>query len=276
MGINSALLDILETQTAQIRAQLGPSYEFVFLDGEVECAPAPGVSNIFPGPYLSYYPAIPTQTELEAAHSLVVSVLEEEGPFDGILGFSQGAALAASVLLEHTKKYGSRVALPVKCAVFICGSLPFMISKGIRIDSGLGPSVQSIHLEQDNEKESGPSISVVSIALDDESDGSKTIEDGLATITLQDECNEVRLDPMKRAHPATSVCRISIPTAHIIGGRKDGYFEESKALAELGDEKKGTKTFTHNMGHVIPRGEQVKRAMADTITWAVNRVRFQV
>ncbi|MCJ1384011.1 hypothetical protein MMC17_007126 [Xylographa soralifera] len=262
---------ILQTQTAQIHTQLGPSHEFVFLDGEVECAAASGVSHIFPGPYRSFYPAIPTQTELEAAHSLVVSVLEEEGPFDGILGFSQGAALAASVLLEHTKKYGSRVALPVKCAVFICGSLPFMIPDGGCVDSEIVSDVQSIQLKQDNEKQSVPSISVVSITMDNERGGSNTIEHGLVTITIHDECTDVQLDPMKRAHPNTYASRISIPTAHIIGGRKDHYFEESKALAELGDEQKGIRIFTHGMGHVIPRGEQMKKAMADTITWAVNR-----
>jgi len=267
---------ILETQTAQIRAQLGPTYEFVFLDGEVECAPAPGVSHIFPGPYLSFYPAIPTKTELEAAHSLVVSVFEEEGPFDGILGFSQGAALAASVLLEHTKNYGSRVALPVKCAVFICGSLPFMIPGGSRINSETGPDIQSIHPKHGDEKDTGSSVSVVSIGVNDDSDGLNTIKDGFSTITIHNECTDPRLDPMERAHPTTYASRISLPTAHIVGGRRDDYFEESKALAELGDERKGVKIFTHNMGHVIPRGEQLKRAMADTITWAVNRVKFQV
>ena len=203
-------------------------------------------------------------------------MLEEEGPFEGILGFSQGAALVASVLLEHTKKYGSRVALPVKCAIFICGSLPFMIPDGSHIGSNIDPHVQSIRLELDKEKESGPSVSVVSIVLDDENEGLNNIEDKLATISIHDECADVKLDPMKRAHPGMCASRISIPTAHIIGGRKDQYFEESKALAELGDERKGIKIFTHGMGHVIPRGEQLKRAMADTITWAVNRVRFQV
>ena len=42
---------------------------------------------------------------------------------------------AASVTLEHNKKFCSCFVLPVKCAVFSCGSLPFMIPHGSRIDS---------------------------------------------------------------------------------------------------------------------------------------------
>ena len=44
--------------------------------------------------------------------------IDSEGPFDGILGFSQGAALAASYLLRDASRQHTRN--DFKCAVFFC------------------------------------------------------------------------------------------------------------------------------------------------------------
>jgi predicted esterase len=49
--------------------------------------------------------------------------MEDEGPFDAVLGFSQGAGLAASLILRH--QHEKPVELPLfKTAVFICAFLP--------------------------------------------------------------------------------------------------------------------------------------------------------
>ena len=39
----------------------------------------------------------PTHDQLQAAYELVEEMMEEEGPFDGVWGFSQGGALIASM-----------------------------------------------------------------------------------------------------------------------------------------------------------------------------------
>lgn len=94
--------------------------------------------------------------------------------------------------------------------------------------------------------------------------------------TANEEAEELRLDPSLRIRPTTSPLRMSIPTAHILGGSKDEYFSEGQALAELGDEKRGLmKTFDHGHGHLIPREVGLTRRMVETIMWAVNRVKFR-
>lgn len=51
-------------------------------------------------------------------------MIKKHGPFDGVLGFSQGAALAASLIIHHSKTRPQEPAL-FKIAVFICGAAPW-------------------------------------------------------------------------------------------------------------------------------------------------------
>lgn len=54
--------------------------------------------------------------------SHVLNIIEKKGPFDAVMGFSQGAALAFSLLAEHSKTNATPL---FKAAVFICGAPPF-------------------------------------------------------------------------------------------------------------------------------------------------------
>jgi hypothetical protein len=55
----------------------------------------------FAPPYLAYYD-YPAPENVGRAHGLIEESLETDGPFEGILGFSQGAGLAVSYLLFCT------------------------------------------------------------------------------------------------------------------------------------------------------------------------------
>jgi hypothetical protein len=46
------------------------------------------------------------------------------GPFDGVIGFSQGAVLAATLIIAVEEGLIEMVA-PFRCAIFLCGGLPF-------------------------------------------------------------------------------------------------------------------------------------------------------
>ncbi|KAH8432809.1 uncharacterized protein LDX57_010438 [Aspergillus melleus] len=52
--------------------------------------------------------------------------ITDEGPFDALLAFSQGASCGASLLLHLEREYRKRggPASPFKCAVFFCGGPP--------------------------------------------------------------------------------------------------------------------------------------------------------
>jgi len=119
MGTNA---QIFEAQLAQIRSQLVGQHEFIFPDGEVECEPAPGIEAFYPGPYYCFYD-LPIPEKVQAAFDLIDEILEDEGPFDGVIGFSQGAALASSYILQDFKLPVPKQ--PFQCAIFFNASMPF-------------------------------------------------------------------------------------------------------------------------------------------------------
>jgi predicted esterase len=188
-------------------------------------------------------------------------VLNEEGPFDGLMGFSQGAALAASLMMQHSDQ-----AHPlVDCAIFICGTLPWMLHSELVLlhQKHNANSQTDIVLNSDNGMQrllalTQGSVSVQSVKImlsNGRQDGSHAQQSQACLL-----------------HPANSPLHFPIPTAHIYGGRKDKYFEHSKALIELGSEAHGVKVFNHEAGHIIPRGEIDIDKMVETISWIAEKL----
>jgi Serine hydrolase (FSH1) len=70
------------------RSLLPKHLEYEFFDADNEYPAAEGVGGIFPGPYYCFYP-VPTTKNVEEAHQYVQNIIEEEGPFDAVMGFSQ-------------------------------------------------------------------------------------------------------------------------------------------------------------------------------------------
>lgn len=85
MGTNA---DILKAQTASFRALLPSHFTFDFLEGEHDCSAADGIAEVYPEPYLCWYPFPPTLYNVGNAHKMIWSIIEEDGPFDGVMGFS--------------------------------------------------------------------------------------------------------------------------------------------------------------------------------------------
>ena len=118
---------------AAIRSLLGhdAGVHFHFLQGEIECGPGPGVEGFFDGPYYSYYTWPRHVNEdgdasVDDAYSLIYETIEEEGPFDGILGFSHGGATAYGFLAHHAKHHPFQPAF--RCAVFFNALPPFKVN----------------------------------------------------------------------------------------------------------------------------------------------------
>jgi len=52
-------------------------------------------------------------------------IMEDEGPFDGIIGYSEGATMAATLLLHEQRRYETTGIPPMfKCALFFAGWPP--------------------------------------------------------------------------------------------------------------------------------------------------------
>ncbi|KAH8799345.1 putative DUF341 family oxidoreductase [Xylogone sp. PMI_703] len=129
-GTNSQILD----------SQLGPlirelkkdnSAIFHLIEGEVESPPGPGVEGFYEGPFFSYYKWPRTfhddEQSIIEAYEMLYETLEEEGPFDGILGFSHGGALAAGFIAHHAthNPYDSSL---FRCAIFFSSLPPFRMN----------------------------------------------------------------------------------------------------------------------------------------------------
>ena len=96
---------IFSLQTRKIQYALRQHFRFVFLDGPFESTPGPGVMPFFKGcgPFWRWVKT-EGRHDIEVRQALRKALAEEGGPFVGVLGFSQGARLAAGVLLEQQEK----------------------------------------------------------------------------------------------------------------------------------------------------------------------------
>ena len=69
------------------------------------------------------------ETSAESCRNAVSDLeqyLEEEGPFDGVMAFSQGASIAATLLILHKHRQSQRTGIypPFRCAIFFSGGVP--------------------------------------------------------------------------------------------------------------------------------------------------------
>jgi pimeloyl-ACP methyl ester carboxylesterase len=104
--------------------------EFHCVNAPNEVEEAPRVAEYYCGPYLGWltFPkghannAIP-RASLEFAMEFIAEVVKEEGPFNGILGFSQGANVAFYYLLHQlrTRPFDPPF-VPFACAIFLSAS----------------------------------------------------------------------------------------------------------------------------------------------------------
>ncbi|KAL8874952.1 MAG: hypothetical protein Q9198_006625 [Flavoplaca austrocitrina] len=254
---------ILEAQIGLLRAQLPGTHEFVYLAGEVECDAAHGVSNIYPGPYLCYYD-LPTVDQVADAHDLVLSFIEDEGPFDGVIGFSQGAALASSVMLRRAKDPSLEPLFQI--AIFICASLPFDLdATPVVVHKSPNGRLKFLDAPVMNggREISQSSAGAQSIIQEFHSLGySGLLEDGMHVLR--------RFHPKMR--PGINF-NMGVPTVNIVG-KKDGYLQQGLSLAELGGSR-GTVTLEHGAGHEVPRDSLSTRKMTRVVQDAVEKVRFQ-
>ncbi|KAK4223997.1 hypothetical protein QBC38DRAFT_458780 [Podospora fimiseda] len=109
---------ILKKQIAPIIERLPKSYEWHYLDGLAPC----GESDEETGPKLCYYHT-PNIHQISQGIRYIWNNFLYNGHFDVILGFGQGAALAASFLLHHHLE--SPGLSQFKSAIFICPTSPF-------------------------------------------------------------------------------------------------------------------------------------------------------
>lgn len=130
-----------EVFKAQSRALIRylPDFRLVFADGPFFCDPGPGIVPVYQdfGPFRRWLRWLPEHPELddeaaveEIMYSLETCKREDEGdgPWVGLMGFSQGAKLASSLLYDqqiHMEKEG-KADTDYKFAVSLAGRSPIV------------------------------------------------------------------------------------------------------------------------------------------------------
>ncbi|KAK3937138.1 serine hydrolase FSH [Diplogelasinospora grovesii] len=113
-GMNA---QIFEKQTARLRQAVGGGHEFIFINGTIPTEPAPGLESSIEMPRSWVSEDL---TQQRALHDGVVEFIMTQGPFDGLMGFSQGGGVAASALVEDARHRAGHF----KCAIFLCAAPP--------------------------------------------------------------------------------------------------------------------------------------------------------
>ncbi|KAK4068809.1 uncharacterized protein Triagg1_7169 [Trichoderma aggressivum f. europaeum] len=119
---------IFQLQSAALRHELerdGMSFEYA--QGGLRCPVAEEIAGMFPdvSDFYTYYDPREADTIVEAEDQLLEMLREREGQFDGILAFSESAALAAALIIRHARENPFKAEGLFRFAIFICGLAPF-------------------------------------------------------------------------------------------------------------------------------------------------------
>ncbi|KIA75758.1 hypothetical protein HK57_00438 [Aspergillus ustus] len=118
-GTNSR---IFEAQTAAIRYELGDNHTYDFVDGGVPWNMHAEVKNIAleDEPVYAFIDPADSETGV-TAYKNMMDYLEEEGPYDGVIAFSQAATMILTYLVHVAREnaLGQNTPTPFKFAIFI-------------------------------------------------------------------------------------------------------------------------------------------------------------
>ncbi|KAL2023971.1 hypothetical protein VTK56DRAFT_206 [Thermocarpiscus australiensis] len=249
---------IFKSQTAALRSKLSSKFTFDFVDAPFHCAPAPGIKVLFDTGHYTWWPK-PTINAIRGAHKWVADYMDEHGPYDAVMGFSQGCSLVSSFLLYHARETPDEP-LPFKAAVFICGGLPL----GVLEDLGLPVSQRAHDVNEQTVKlmkERAGALTELAKNLDQIRPGVGLWDDTAGLLhdpaKMPDESDVFGLDFTAMPQDA----RIKIPTVHIYGA-KDPRWPASMQLAYFCDNRK---MYDHGGGHDIPRSTEVSNKIAQLL-----------
>ncbi|KAL8855478.1 MAG: hypothetical protein Q9178_007889 [Gyalolechia marmorata] len=252
---------IFSSQTASFRAKLDQSFTFDFVDGFLPSPPAAGVDLFYPPPYYSFWNtfAIP---DVRKAHTWLRDLLARDGPYDGVMCFSQGCSLIASFCLYHQSETPDEP-LPFKTAIFICGGAPMQALE----DLGIEVSQEARDVDTRSSRALAEQASTDAI-LKSGMDRWKNAHSALSSPDVSFDPSDVfGLDFTKMpAH-----LRIKIPTVHIYGN-KDPRCPASLQLSHFSDQRL-TKIYDHGGGHDVPRTSDVSEKIARLVEWSAVAAR---
>jgi hypothetical protein len=236
----------------------------------------------------------------------VSEIIEDEGPFDGVIGFSQGASLALSILYHHEINHPNQPP-PFRFAVFFCAVLSIspdhqfnanVISKYSRYYKSLVEGDDSNGSQEEKEDE-GNSVTEFSVQGKSSSKFKVSVPNHRGMLLLPGQKKALANDiiglvrqlaesgvdhddtGMKQwitrggeegfprvYHPLVNKQRISIPTVHAIG-RSDPLRRHGALQARLCN-KNLTRVIEFHGNHKVPRNVNDLQEVAFAVEWAIR------
>ncbi|CAK7562586.1 MAG: hypothetical protein SEPTF4163_000434 [Sporothrix epigloea] len=272
--------DIFRSQTAALRAKLDRSFEFNFVDGPIETSPAPGLDKLFDAGSKAYaWWTTDSAQAIRSAHAWLDDYIATHGPYDALMGFSQGCQLISSYLMQRTRDLGTSpppertLLLPFRGAIFVCGGLSFVAlaalsvdvpDKALAIEKG---SIEALRAKTKLFRElvSQPSQIQRGVGLWD--DTSMLVHDPGAPLPLD---NDVFGMDYSLFGSFPKDLYINIPTVHVYGSRDPRY----PAALQLAYTCPKRSMYDHGGGHDIPRTTEVSECIAEMITRLERTIRI--
>lgn len=257
-------------QTSSIRASL-EDFDFTFVQGTVRHTEGNWslhTTQFSALPLYTYYNPL-DPTSIRQTHSELRDIIANEGPFDGVLGYSGGAALAAELLIEQDP---FALYPTFRFAVFVNGASPlrvFNLADVEMAEQGFDPTAA---LDDARSMFLRPSALRHKAGVDEEDQADhakllglleklegKMLRDGTAFLS-----NGIHgLTRWQRG--ADGVPLIDIPTVHVRSTADDDNDpHHGLHLLQLCDENK-TCEIHHEFGHDFPRGRRLMTQIAEAI-----------
>lgn len=123
-GVRSLRLSLSQTQTSYLWLKLALPCQahggVIFTDSKCQAE----IQAYYPDSdsYFNYFDFW-SPASIRVALAQLATFIALEGPYDGVVGYSHGAALAATFLIQHSRLHPGSP-LPFKCGVFLSGGIP--------------------------------------------------------------------------------------------------------------------------------------------------------
>lgn len=198
-------------------------------------------------------------------------ILEEEGPFDGIFGFSQGAALTLSYFYQQ--QLAAAGPLPVKFACLFSTAIP--CSPDVDMGGTIISKLRALEYDiTDRARCNGQDPLTIA-----EQEFVELLQKTVVDAAIHDprfpwtDINVYRYgecDAIPRVmYPSILAQKIQIPTIHVWGQNDFEYMIKMAELARSICDESMVKTILHGGLHDIPKKQLDIKAVLRTIDWAI-------
>lgn len=263
-------VQIFRMQTSPIRSHLD-DFEFVFVQGTVRHTEGNWslhTADFSKSPLYTYYNALDPSSIVQT-HTELREIIASEGPFDGVLGYSGGAALAAELIIGHDPLAWDPI---FRFAVFINGASPLRVFKVDEVEVAAETFDPTIALDQARSMFLRPSAlrHKEGVSEEDQADHAKLL--GLLEVLegkmLADGTpflSDGRFGLARWHLGSDRSSLIDIPTLHIRSTAEDkedphhGLHLRGLCLESEQQE------IHHEFGHDFPRGKQLMGQIANSI-----------